>query len=211
LLVSPSLLFPPVKGGRKKKGEGEKLGERYEMRIVSGKYRGTGLLYPKKNGERPTQDRVKEAVFSAIHEHIDSALFLDLFACTGSIGLEALSRGAEKVVFVDINVDYVKKNLDKIKLDIKSNSDQVQIFRQSFLRYIKMCGLKFNIIYLDPPWTKLEYFNDALKAICEFDILAKAGLIICEHPKKFSIEELAPYKKQAEYRYGDTSITMLKL
>ena len=172
------------------------------MRIVAGKYRGFSLHYPKTELVRPTQDRVKEGLFSALSTFVDEADVLDLFCGCGSLGLESVSRGAKSVCFVDIDTRALLKNTTRF-------DEPFLIFRQDVLKFISRCDQRFDLIFLDPPWTKLPFFERSLKAISEFDILKPLGRIICEHPKDFSIQDIGLYQEIKMYRYGNTSITIL--
>jgi 16S rRNA (guanine966-N2)-methyltransferase len=180
------------------------------MRIISGKYKSLNLLYPKKSFVRPTQDRVKESIFSILHNRVVDAKVLDLFSGTGGLGFEALSRGASKVVLVDVSVDYLKKNYDHIIKASDNNLDsEVMIVRKKVKDYLKSCREKFDIILIDPPWDRTDYYDESLKAISEFDILTKAGIVLCEHRKNTKIEVSLPWITHSVYRYGDTSLTFV--
>jgi len=146
------------------------------MRIISGKYRGRKLSFVTTDILRPTQDRIKESVFNVIHKNCDEAVVLDAFAGSGSLGLEALSRGAHHVVFVDKNIDYIKKNTEWIE-----DQALISIKKMSALSYLKSTSNRFDIIFLDPPWKKPDLFEHSLKAIFDFDILNMDGVIVCEH------------------------------
>ncbi|RAP32107.1 16S rRNA (guanine(966)-N(2))-methyltransferase RsmD [Candidatus Marinamargulisbacteria bacterium SCGC AG-414-C22] len=175
------------------------------MRIIAGKYKSRILQYPKSKDLRPTQDRVRESLFSMINTECHHATVLDAFAGTGSFGLEALSRGADSAVFVDTHIDYLKKNVQ-----ILDDTDQarVKIKKSSALSFIKQSTDTFDIILLDPPWNKADYFDLTLKAIFDFGIINPNGLIICEHPATYSIND--QYNILKIKTMGNTSLTLIK-
>jgi len=156
------------------------------MRIVSGQYRGLGLEYPKDRALRPTQERVKEALFSILGDRVVGCRFLDLCAGTGGIGLEALSRGADSVVFVDQQVHFLKKNIAKLLQHYPDVSQEtIEVVAQegpSFLRRYR--GQQFDMVFVDPPWEDEALYIDLLNHLLGFDILHTGALIMIEHRKR---------------------------
>jgi 16S rRNA (guanine966-N2)-methyltransferase len=171
------------------------------MRIIAGQYKGKNLKYPKNHSFRPTQSKVKEALFNIIQDRVGDSVFLDLFCGTGAIGLEALSRGARKVVFSDENTQLLKQNLQGIPPEC------YQVVAGDIKKFFKFNQEKFNIIFLDPPWKEASLYEYTLKAIFEFDIL-ETGLIICEHYKKIEVKNSFPAGKVRTYKYGSTYLTV---
>ncbi len=152
-------------------------------RVVTGKYRGAVLAAPKGDATRPTTDKVKEAIFSSIQGRIPDCRFLDLFSGTGQMGIEALSRGADKIVLVDKGgpaISVIKKNLEKIRAQDDPN---VRVLKKSATAAIEsLKDDKFDIVYMDPPY-KIA-FDEAVKAadlLSEYDMLTDDGLLIVEH------------------------------
>lgn len=146
------------------------------MRIVSGKYRGRKLNSPKNNDVRPTSDMIKESVFNIIQNNIPNCRFLDLFAGSGAIGIEALSRGAKEVVFVDNNKEslaIVKSNLDLIGESAKI------IYKDYSNALAELQGLAFDIIYIDPPFVFRD-INAILTLIDKYNILSDTGIVVYE-------------------------------
>ena len=169
------------------------------MRIIAGKYKKTPILTL--DGEditRPTRDMVKEALFSTISIYSDTA-FLDLFAGSGSIGLEALSRGAEKVVFNDLNKDAVKiikKNLAKVKED----REVYNLDYQECLKKLQDGG--FDYIYIDPPYKFMTY-EDIFYYVSKYSVLKKEGIMIFEVEKNTQLnDEYLEFRLYKEKRYG---------
>ena len=170
------------------------------MHILTGKWRGKSLVYPKK-GLRPTQSRVREAVFDILQNDIENARFLDLCCGTGSMGLEALSRGAEHVTFVDQETKWVHKNVGFLP------KTAYAIYTMECIRFLKKAALlPFSIIFFDPPWEKHSLYEDALKQILDFGILSPGGIFMCEHSKRVNLSSFGQTKT---YRYGDAYITRL--
>ena len=171
------------------------------MRIIAGTYKGHKLDYDKSKELRPTQDRVKEALFSILGDRCDQAVCLDLFAGSGSLGLEALSRGASHVDLVDTNIQFAKKNKQKL-----GDPEHCHCYGQRALAFLKRCTINYDLIFLDPPWTKETLFSQSLKAIFDFDILSEHGLIVCEHPDKIRIETGNVIQKK---QYSDTCLSFI--
>ncbi len=178
------------------------------MRVITGSAKGIRLKTPNGQKTRPTADRVKEAVFSMIQFDVQGSVFLDLFAGTGQMGIEALSRGAKEAVFVDSWKDacnLVRENLRLTKL-----SDQAQVIQSDYVSYLKNCRRKFDIVFLDPPYAEISLEN-SLKCISEIDILSDRGIIICERPSEKQLElEYSGLQRGKDHRYGKTWITVFR-
>ena len=178
------------------------------MRVISGKARGVVLKTPEGMQTRPTADRVKEALFSIIQFDLPGALVLDLFGGTGQLGIEALSRGASHVVFVDAAdkaCRLIKENLQRTKL-----AEYADVVRSDYLSYLKNCGKKFNLILLDPPYAEV-FLENSLKMITEIDILQSGGIIVTERPIGKSLElDFPGYTRSKDYKYGNTLLTLFR-
>ena len=149
-----------------------------EMRIISGKARGTKLYTLDSMNTRPTLDRVKESIFNIIQSEIEDAIVLDLFAGSGAIGLEMLSRGAQKAILCDKSkdaIEIIKKNIEKTHMNQKAEVYNLDF--NSCLEKIK--NQKFDLIYIDPPYNT-DYIAQSLKKITELDIIKQEGKIILE-------------------------------
>ena len=139
------------------------------MRVIAGAERGITLKTPEGLRTRPTAERVKEGLFSAIQFEIPGTRVLDLFAGTGQLGIEALSRGARDAVFVDMGADacrLVRENLQRTGL-----TGRAQVVQADYLRYLERRQGPFGIIFLDPPYAEV-FLENALEKISEIDILA---------------------------------------
>ena len=174
------------------------------MRIISGSARGRKLKEPAGNDIRPTSDMVKESVFNMIQFDIEGRYVLDLFAGTGQFGIEALSRGAGSVVFVDSAAEAVK--LIKTNLKLCGFTGQAAVYAREGLRWLES-DEKFDLIFIDPPYDS-GLAGKALLKITEFDKLNINGIIICETKVGSTLPEVSPpYVLQKEYRYGTIKIS----
>lgn len=178
------------------------------MRVITGKARGVQLKTPEGMLTRPTTDRVKEALFSIIQFEIPGARVLDLFGGTGQLGIEALSRGAKKAVFVDAREEackLIRENLNRTRL-----SQDSQVVRSDYLQYLERCKDRFDIILLDPPYAEV-FLENALKRITEIDILESNGIIVAERPVGKELPwEFEGYVRSKDYKYGKTLLTVYR-
>ena len=178
------------------------------MRVITGKARGIQLKTPEGMQTRPTADRVKEALFSIIHFDIPGAKVLDLFGGTGQLGIEALSRGADRAVFVDAREDackLIRENLTRTKLQ-----STAQVVRSDYMDYLNRCREPFSIIFLDPPYAE-EYLEKSLKRITEIDILQSGGIIVTERPLGKELPwEFDGFQRSKDYKYGKTLLTIYR-
>ena len=177
------------------------------MRVISGSARGMKLETVTGNSlVRPTAERIKEAVFSSIQFDIEGRRILDLFAGSGQMGIEALSRGAESAVFVDssdVSLSVVKKNLNKTKL-----SDKAKTVRSDYYSFISRCNETFDIVFLDPPYYE-DILEKSLQSVSK--IMSDFGIIICEHPKELRLDDnVNDFSVYRRYDYGKISITVYK-
>lgn len=178
------------------------------MRVITGKARGVQLKTPQGMQTRPTADRVKEALFSIIQFDLPGARVLDLFAGTGQLGIEALSRDAKEAVFVDEREDacaLVRENLKRTRLE-----GQGRVLRSDYQAYLSRCRERFDIIFLDPPYAEV-FLENALKRITEIDILQSNGIIVTERPLgKPCPGEYPGYTRSKDYKYGKTLLTLYR-
>lgn len=176
------------------------------MRVITGTARGRVLATLEGDEVRPTTDRVKEAIFSIIQFEIEGRQVLDLFAGSGQLGIEALSRGAAYATFTDMrreSVDTVKKNL--LATGLASNSSVVQTDALTFLANTKKT---FDIVFMDPPYAS-GLLDKAIPLAAKH--MSEGGVIICEHPYgaelPASAGEFVVYRK---YKYGKIGVTVYR-
>lgn len=178
------------------------------MRVISGEFKGRNLEQIVGIEIRPTSDRVKESLFNILGTRLTDCAFLDLFAGTGGIGIEAYSRGAAQVVFIDESsksIKILKSNLDKLSI-----SDKVEVYNTDYLNAIKRLDYdnkKFDIIFIDPPYLK-GFEQIALLQISECNMLADEGIIVVEHDLKDKMQEnIGKLKLTRQNRYGNTMLS----
>lgn len=172
------------------------------MRVISGKYRRRKLINDKSSVCRPTQDRVKESLFNILSESIIDSKCLDLFCGSGSLGIEAISRGASEVVCVDKNIRAVTKNKESLGCLIR-------VERNDGIRFLKQCDEQFDVIFLDPPYKEIHLYEKALDLIIKKQFLISGGMVICEYFKKNICEIPKQYKVEKELFYGTTTLLFL--
>ncbi len=176
------------------------------MRVITGSARGRKLLTLEGVDVRPTTDRTKEAMFSSIQFDIEGAKVLDLFAGSGQLGIEALSRGAASAVFIDKNrqaIEIVKKNLQSTSL-----AKQAVVLNTDADTYVTTTKEKFSFVFMDPPYAK--GFLQKMLPLVE-GVVTEGGAIICEHPYGEELpEELSSMKIYRSYRYGKTAVTVYR-
>ena len=154
------------------------------MRVISGKYKGLQLDGFNINGTRPTMDRVKESMFAMVQPYLNHSVCLDLFAGSGSLGIEALSNGAKYCYFTDNSNDIIK--ILKSNL-LKTKANNYIILQQNYKQSLKKFStekIKFDLIILDPPY-QLCLINDILEFIVDNDLLTDKGIVICEYENEF--------------------------
>lgn len=176
------------------------------MRIITGSARGRRLAAPEGLDTRPTSEAVKEAIFSAIQFDIEGKAVVDLFAGSGQIGLEALSRGAKKAYFVDNSpesIAVIKRNVSLSGFENQSSVHGIPV-----TAFLKSFAGGFDIAFLDPPYEH-KFIEKTLPVLAKK--INGGGIIICEHEKELSLpEEIkeTEFKIKKVYRYGKTSVTI---
>jgi 16S rRNA (guanine966-N2)-methyltransferase len=184
------------------------------MRVIAGKAKGRKLLSVPGESTRPITDRVKESLFNILGERVVDAHFLDLFAGTGSVGLEALSRGARQAVFVEISgraIKTLKRNLELTGLTEGAKVIQQDVFK--FIKFIareagtpfdELRAAPFDIIYVAPPQYK-GLWTRTLRALDERDLLASDGIVVAQiYPKEYEDLALKSLQLVDQRKYGST-------
>ena len=178
------------------------------MRVITGTARGRRLKELEGMETRPTTDRVKEGLFNILQFDIEGRRILDLFAGTGQLGIECLSRGADSAVFVDRRADAVKLIRDNLKTT--ELTEKARVVAGDSMEYLKSLREKFDIIFLDPPYAA-GLLEEAISHITEFDILSPHGIIVAEHPVEKALPAVkAPYRLHRTYRYGKIALTIYR-
>ena len=176
------------------------------MRIVGGKYRHRIIVYPDDASHtRPTKDRVREAIFSAIGD-ITNARVLDLYAGSGAMGIEALSRGATHAVFVDISpiaIKTIKENIANLKID-NNEYEVIENKDVSAIEYLKEKGQPFDLIILDPPYEEGQY-EVVVAKLNEAHLISENAIIVMEANRSIKLENIE-YQRNKEYHYGEIMV-----
>ena len=173
------------------------------MRVVAGSKKGKRLLENNYDHIRPTTDKVKQALFTKLQFFVEGKRVLDMFCGTGALGIEALSRGADEVVFIDKN----PKSVGLTKQNLKNMGLQAKVLTADALKILNKNWGQFDLILIDPPY-KSGLYEDALKKIGEDNLLASGGVIVCEHAKEDEFN-YAPFFKIDEKKYGNIILTYL--
>ncbi len=179
------------------------------MRIISGKYKGHSLVSFQADHIRPTTDRVKESLFNMIQGYVEEAKVLDLFSGTGNLGLEALSRGAQQVVFVEKNrksIEILKKNLQKLKI-----TEGFQIITTDVIDYLQSYkGEPFDVILADPPFTE-EMAHEVMEAADQSEVFGEHSVMTIESARREKILEDYPHLTRYNHReFGDKILSFFK-
>ncbi len=174
------------------------------LRIITGAYKGKRLYSREGDETRPTSERIKGAMFSSIQFDIEGRRVLDLFAGTGQLGLEALSRGAESALFIDSTreaVDIIKKNIATLGVEAKSRVMQSDY--RTYVSKLGKMGARFDLVFIDPPYG-MQCCTDALLRLCRADVLSLGAIIVMESGEeavKAELENMSEFEiiKSADY------------
>ncbi|WP_379152874.1 16S rRNA (guanine(966)-N(2))-methyltransferase RsmD [Paenibacillus sp. sgz5001063] len=181
------------------------------MRVVSGSAKGRPLKSVPGSGTRPTTDKVKEAMFSMIGPYFEGGAALDLFAGTGGLGIEALSRGMDQAVFVDMeqkSIDTVRANLKAAKVE-----EQAEVYRNEAgraLSALEKRGRSFDLVFLDPPY-RLKHGDELMLAMVQKRLLRPDAVIVLEHESGYEYPEDIPgFQRIRQAVYGETTVSIYK-
>ncbi|MCM1195192.1 MAG: 16S rRNA (guanine(966)-N(2))-methyltransferase RsmD [Firmicutes bacterium] len=145
------------------------------MRVIAGKYKGRSLVAPKEDA-RPTLDRMKETLFNILNFKLENAIVLDLFAGSGQLAIESLSRGAERAILCDNS----KQALSAIQANFSKINVRPEIIFGNYTDCLAKLQFKFDVVFVDPPY-KSGYYLDVLQKLGDYDLLKSDGWIVCEH------------------------------
>lgn len=177
------------------------------IKVTGGYLKGRYITSIEGDNTRPTSSKVREAIFNILGNKIEKSVFLDLFAGTGLVGIEAISRGASKSFFIekDFNAYKVlKKNIMSFNIE-----EFTETYKTNALSFLSKTDQVFDLIYIDPPY-KSNSYNDVLKLISEKrEIVNNDSILIIEYATKLPIDIL-DYELIKNYKYGDTSISLIK-
>lgn len=178
------------------------------MRVIAGTYKGRKLESPDNYDIRPTTDKAKEAMFSILANQMWGARVLDVFAGTGALGIEALSRGADSCLFVDHSrqsASLIRRNLEACGI-----GKEGRVVTGDYRRVLSSLEGPYDIILMDPPYNK-GLLDDAFALLRQQDLLAEEGIIVCEHRKEEEIpEEIHGFTREKERRYGIVKLSIYR-
>ena len=175
------------------------------MRIIAGKYKGRRLQTPDNYDIRPTTDKVKEAMFSILAPDITESICADVFAGTGNLGLEALSRGAAKCYFFDnsrTSIGIIKTNIDHCK------AEGAVVYAGDSIKNLEKIREKVDIFILDPPY-EAELYEKSFRKIRQLELLSENGIIVAEHEKRRDFpDEMEGFHKIKDRKYGHIILSL---
>jgi len=178
------------------------------MRVIAGDFKGRKLLTPKGTDVRPTADRVKEAIFSMVQTEVSDSVCLDLFAGSGALGIEALSRGAVRVYFCDnasASIEALRQNLYTLKLDMQRAIIIAKDWRAA-LSMIEKC----NLVFIDAPYNMCEHYPQILSKLANRRILEEGAYVVIERDASAGAYTLpAGFEKLLEKRYGSVGVDII--
>jgi 16S rRNA (guanine(966)-N(2))-methyltransferase RsmD len=182
------------------------------MRIISGTYRGLILSNLKGGKLRPTSDQLRETLFDVLGPEVAGSTFLDAYAGSGAVGLEALSRGARQVVFIEHHrpaAELIRKNLAALKID--SGFDLMTCAVLTGLERLEAQGARFDYVFLDPPYDQISEYHHTLRQLGRSSLLLPASLVIAEHSKHCFLEERYGALHRARLiRHGDAQLAFYR-
>ena len=174
------------------------------MRVIAGKFKGKKLLPPKSEFIRPTGDKVKQAIFTKLQFFVEGKRVLDLFSGSGALGIEALSRGAREVIFVD----HSREGVNLTKTNLKNVGKLCEVIFSLFDKALEKFKGKFDLILLDPPY-KSGYYEQCLETIYKRQLLSDDGVIVCERDRTlpFNVDYFEMFDSK---NYGTVSVDYYK-
>ena len=182
------------------------------MRVIAGKYRSQPLASPKGRDTRPTSDRLRETLFNILAPQIQDAVFADLFAGTGAVGIEAISRGARQVYFAEnakIPLQTLRHNLDRLEIHDQAIVEPAGTI--PLLRRLLQQKVVLNLIFLDPPYKDQVAYETVLRFLAEHSILHADAIVVVEHSRRFSLPklniQLHPYRRVEQ---GEAALTFFR-
>ncbi|HKS82598.1 MAG TPA: 16S rRNA (guanine(966)-N(2))-methyltransferase RsmD [Candidatus Acidoferrales bacterium] len=183
------------------------------MRVIAGKFRSRRLAGPGSLRIRPTSDRLRETLFNVLGPSVADSLFVDLFAGTGAVGIEAISRGAREVVFVESNakaVGLIRRNLES--LQIGSGVELIEAKTERGMEKIAVHRRVADFVFLDPPYEAADEYTNALDYLDSSHILAPYGIVIVEHSRKMSLPlRFTRLERSRLLEQGDASLSFYRL
>lgn len=183
------------------------------MRIIAGTYRGLSLKTLKGGKLRPTSEQLRETLFDVLGPAIADSAFLDAYAGSGAVGLEALSRGAREVVFIEHHrpaIELIRKNLEALKID--SGFQLLTCAVLTGLERLAQEGERFDYVFLDPPYDEIREYHHALRHLARSELIRPTSLVVAEHSRHVHLEEeYAGLRRFRLLRHGDAQLAFYRL
>lgn len=145
------------------------------MRVITGKYKGRKLIAPAED-TRPTLDRTKETLFNIINPYLHDAVVMDLFAGSGQLAIESLSRGARRAILCDNSKSAIKA----IKANYEKIDATLELYEGDYRSFLRTIGVKADVVFVDPPYSS-GYYAEVLDLVDNLDLLTDSGVVVCEH------------------------------
>jgi 16S rRNA (guanine(966)-N(2))-methyltransferase RsmD len=183
------------------------------MRVIAGKYRSRRLAAVEGMETRPTSDRLRETLFNVVAPRVEESVWLDVFAGTGAVGIEALSRGARSVYFIESAAKaarVIRENLEE--LGIEEGAEVIERDAAAALRMLDAQAVLADFCFLDPPYRKMAAYEDVLGFLSQSRLLGKESVVIAEHDKHFDPgEEFGALRRTRKLQQGDAVLSFYKL
>lgn len=184
------------------------------VRVIAGKFKHQRLATLRGPETRPTSDKLKETLFNLVREEVEESVFLDCFSGSGSIGFEALSRGAREVTLIECApraVQVIERNLKSLSL---AKTDRVRLLTQPVqvsLRILQRRKCKFGIVFIDPPYDAVQHYPRTLEQIHRCRILAPGACVILEHSKRLTLQpRYRDLSRVRQVRHGDSRLSLYR-
>jgi 16S rRNA (guanine(966)-N(2))-methyltransferase RsmD len=182
------------------------------MRVIAGKYRSRRLAAPQGSSTRPTSDRLRETLFNVVAPRVPDSVWLDLFAGSGAIGIEAISRGARSATFVESSSSAartIRKNLQNLEID--EGFEVIEREAATALRMLDSQAVTYDFCFLDPPYRKMGDYEQILGFLSQSRLLTAESLVIAEHDKHFDPgDEFGSLRRQRALRQGDAVLSFYR-
>jgi 16S rRNA (guanine966-N2)-methyltransferase len=185
------------------------------VRVIAGIYKKRILKTLEGQATRPTGDRLKETLFNLLRSRIQGSRFLDCFAGSGSIGIEALSQGAASVAFIENSrraCQIIDENLRQLRLSESPHCRVLGRPVEAGLKILHQKQEKFDIVFMDPPYLEIELYPKVIKQLVDYQLLNPAAVIIAEHSKRYAIEAIpAALDRIRDVRQGESVLSLFQL
>ena len=185
------------------------------VRVIAGIFKRRLLKAVEGNATRPTSDRLKETLFNLLQAKIEGSRFLDCFAGSGSVGIEALSRGARFVAFLESSPgasSIIRENIESLGLSLSNDYKVLNKVVEAGMKILQQAGLKFDIVFFDPPYAAASEYPKVLEALQQHRILEDEGIVIAEHSKHLKLaDETAGFIRIRQVKQGDSILSIYRV